>query len=370
MRALFSLLALIAFGGGHLALANQLPFEIGRDVDGFNVPYVSITVCAPGTQDCRTIDRIKLDTGSEGLRIFKSALQGLELPIERDAGGNDLTLCAGFAGGDGDWGPIASADLLLGDELAKGAKVQLVDPDYPSQGITCLPQATDGRNGILGMSTALTSPNGKTYFSCGSSGCAGVSLVNSQEPLSPMAYVAEDKNGFIVRTPSVPETGARNLTGAVIFGLGTRDNNRVKAERTVCHVRPDDFFQLSYQGKKFWTKFDSGTNAINLPPSAVSVPFCPNSSVYLCPAQPVTFSVALLNADGSTCASLDVGITGDFHGPGSSYQSWVLPALGESWGGATSDQFMLGVPFFFGKDIYYGVAGQVSPLGAGPLVAF
>jgi len=39
-----------------------------------NKPCVSVTVCAPGTATCQTINDIILDTGSFGLRIFKQVL--------------------------------------------------------------------------------------------------------------------------------------------------------------------------------------------------------------------------------------------------------------------------------------------------------
>jgi len=38
-----------------------------------NIPYITITVCAPGsTSNCQTIDHVLLDTGSTGLRLEAS----------------------------------------------------------------------------------------------------------------------------------------------------------------------------------------------------------------------------------------------------------------------------------------------------------
>src|SRR5580658_8491677 len=39
-----------------------------------NTAFVSVTLCAPGTTNCQTIDHVLLDTGSVGLRIFQSVL--------------------------------------------------------------------------------------------------------------------------------------------------------------------------------------------------------------------------------------------------------------------------------------------------------
>jgi Protein of unknown function (DUF3443) len=354
--------------------ANEMPFDIGKDVHGFNTPYVSVTFCIPGTRECKTVDRIKLDTGSEGLRVQRSALAGLGLPISMDSGGSEIAMCADFGGGSGDWGPIAKADLFLGDTYAPGATVEVIDSTYPSPGVSCFPNTTSEQNGIIGMDTALAAPNGKSYFSCNSSGnsssCTPIDLDLKDQPLNPITYMTQDSNGFLMRTPAVPATGLPNLRGEVIFGIGTAANNQPSKGLNVCHVRPDDFFRLSYNGNTYWTKFDSGTNSFNLPSDMSGIPFCQDSSVYLCPVQPVELSVELLNADGSECAPLTVSVTGNFYGPGTPEQSWVEPGLGEIWGGETSQMLGLGIPFFFGRDIYYVLGGRSSPLGAGPAVAF
>jgi uncharacterized protein DUF3443 len=48
------------------------PPAAGGSID---VPFVSVTVCIPGTSTCQTIDHVSVDTGSSGLRIIASVLQ-------------------------------------------------------------------------------------------------------------------------------------------------------------------------------------------------------------------------------------------------------------------------------------------------------
>jgi hypothetical protein len=360
--------AILIFSG--MTSANEMMFRIGKDVGGFNVPFVSVTVCVPGTSNCQVIDRIKLDTGSTGLRIFKSALQNLNLPVTHDSTGNEIALCAHMAGGTGYWGPVVKADLALGDEKAVGANIHVVHPNYQSLKDGCASVPSDGRNGILGISTAMASSNGQNYFSCSALGCAASAISDNQKALNPIAYLSQNKNGFIISTPAVPETGTKNLEGVIKFGIGTQTNNQLQSKLTACRSRSDDFLQLKYNGVTYWTKFDSGTNAFNLPSGAVQSPFCQNSKVYLCPSQPLNYAAEILSADGSSCANLNLTISGDFFGPSSVTQSWVVPGLTESWGGKTSNQFILGMPFFFGKDIYYILDGQKSAIGLGPIVAF
>src|SRR5690349_12125495 len=62
---------------------NVMPISLGRGPRGtaFNSPFVSVTICIPGTATCQTIDQVLLDTGSSGLRIAASALRsGMDLP--------------------------------------------------------------------------------------------------------------------------------------------------------------------------------------------------------------------------------------------------------------------------------------------------
>src|ERR1700752_3157130 len=72
-------------GGGGIAGPGPnvatLTVEIGPAGPGFvNIPFVTITVCAPNTNNCQTIDNIEVDTGSTGVRIIASVLNASLLP--------------------------------------------------------------------------------------------------------------------------------------------------------------------------------------------------------------------------------------------------------------------------------------------------
>lgn len=57
---------------------NQIPVVVDAGPAGANAinqSYVSVTLCAPGTTNCQTIDHVWVDTGSSGLRILASVLQ-------------------------------------------------------------------------------------------------------------------------------------------------------------------------------------------------------------------------------------------------------------------------------------------------------
>ena len=146
--------------GSQVSGVNVMPINVSGPVSGLvpynNEPMVSVTVCAPGTSACQTINGILLDTGSYGLRIFKQALNGLSLPVETSQGG-ELAECQPYADGTADWGPVVTADVTLGGEPAVTVPIQVIDSTF--QGSTnCnsgsrldTDPSVDGYNGILGV---------------------------------------------------------------------------------------------------------------------------------------------------------------------------------------------------------------------------
>jgi hypothetical protein len=61
-----------------------------------NMLTTSVTVCAPGTSNCATIDNIQVDTGSQGLRILASALPASLQLAALPSGGGTAGECAVF----------------------------------------------------------------------------------------------------------------------------------------------------------------------------------------------------------------------------------------------------------------------------------
>src|ERR1700729_1586226 len=73
--------------------ANTVPITVGPGAQNFvNIPNVSVTVFAPGTSNCQTIDNIQLDTGSYGLRLANDAASKIvgSLPINQSTSGGQL----------------------------------------------------------------------------------------------------------------------------------------------------------------------------------------------------------------------------------------------------------------------------------------
>lgn len=147
------------FNGSQATGANVIPITVNGSLclnNAYNnEPCVSIQVCTPGTNTCQTINGILLDTGSYGLRIFKSVLNGLSLgPVSTSSGGQ-LAECLQYADGTADWGPVETADVVLGGEPAVTVPVQVIDSTFPGSsncsGTLDTGPSIDGYNGILGV---------------------------------------------------------------------------------------------------------------------------------------------------------------------------------------------------------------------------
>jgi len=70
----------VGIGGGSVSSGgtNQIPVVVDAGPAGanaINLLYASITLCAPGTTNCQTIDHLVVDTGASGVRVLASVLQ-------------------------------------------------------------------------------------------------------------------------------------------------------------------------------------------------------------------------------------------------------------------------------------------------------
>src|SRR5471030_3150224 len=81
--------------------------------NSINEPFVSVTVCRPGTTVCQTIDHVLVDTGSYGLRLLGPLNSALALPAVNTPSGAAAGECVKFADGYYTWGSVQQADVRL-----------------------------------------------------------------------------------------------------------------------------------------------------------------------------------------------------------------------------------------------------------------
>jgi len=365
--------------------SNAVTVTVASGVAGVrNIPTVSVTICAPGTGTCQTVDNVQVDTESFGLRLMSSALSpsmASALPAggASGAGGGTLAECLQFGDGSFMWGTVRTADVKIGGETASAIPIQVAgdlsasiapstcqDPD-----LALNTPARVGANGILGIGVAptdcpgCTNASGSIYYLCPSGGgsCTNTAVSVAQQVATPVARFAGDNNGVILQMPAVGAGGAPTATGTLIFGIGTQPNNTFAASQKLATDPAGDFI-ATFNGSRMRAFLDSGSNGLFFVDSSVT-PCTGNFHDFYCPSSTQTLSATLTGIDGATNAgvSFDVANAVTLFNSG----NYALGNLGGPYG--SSSTLDLGLPFFYGRTVYYGYDRTASG-GAAPFVAF
>jgi Protein of unknown function (DUF3443) len=348
-----------------------------------NMPFVTITVCQPGTSNCQSIDHVLVDTGSWGLRVFASQLPGpIALPQETDASSRPIAECMQFFDGY-TWGAVRLADVHIAGETASSLPIQVIDPNYASIPSDCAsigpakntPSAL-AANGILGIGVFLHDCGGNcaakvlpaTYYTCAGGSCTNTAMPEALQVANPVPYFAGDNNGVIVQLPDVSAAGAQSTTGSLIFGIGTQANNAVGTAKVLPVSTANGRFTTVFNGTAYsLSLIDSGSTALFFASSALPACANPNPSYY-CPTSTATLNATTQGADGSTGAiSFTVANANALATEAAGYA--VLPSLAGS-AFVNSTVFDWGLPFFYGKSVYAAIETKGTPSGTGPYFAY
>ena len=393
------LLALAACGGGDSTSSPALPQaqtpsppftpDTGPNVvpvsvkagpsNTVNLLFTSVTVCTPGTSDCRTIDDVLVDSGSAGLRLFASEITpALNLPQQLTENNQALAECAQFADGS-TWGTVRVADVHLGERTAASVPVHIMgDTSFGVPG-PCLntgpqnntPQSFTA-NGVLGIGSFLQdcglaceqSPNVGIYYACSTVSCVGTLVPRTQQVQNPVALFATDNNGIVMKLPSVPLSGAPTVSGSLVFGIGTQSNNALGSAQVFTTNPQTGFFTVDYKGTTYRQSFiDSGSNGIFFFDD--SIPQC--NRAFYCPPAPLSLSAVNrgLNGTSNTVNFVIVNAEDVFR------QNRTATAIaGLAGPGFSSDTFSWGLPFFYGRSVFTAIEGRSTPGGTGPYFAY
>jgi hypothetical protein len=384
-----------------------------------NEPLVSVTVCTPNhtsASQCQTITNVLLDTGSYGLRIFGSAIaanvQLTQQTISEDGETMNLAECMEFGTG-ADWGAVKNGDVLLGNQTASNIAIQVIDQSFGQipDGCAALCPDTDpctaGFNGILGIgifsqdcgSDCAISTNDQVnpglYFGCDSTGCYDADSGNcsgdgacvyevplSKQVVNPVAHFANgSNNGISMTLPAIGASGASGITnGTLHLGVGTPTSVALlTADANGLTDGNIADFSTTFQGITYGGAnsdptnqdnpdlafIDSGSNA-NFIPSTVAQ--CTDAPGFFCPGSTQSFSATMAGFDGSNSTAV----------PFSMANADALFATGNSAYdnvcAASQGIFDWGLPFFFGRTVYVGLAGASATVNGssatGPYWAF
>jgi Protein of unknown function (DUF3443) len=355
-----------------------------------NEAFASVTVCVPGTTTCQTIDHVLVDTGSSGLRLLSSVLT-VPLPRQNDSSGNPLDECMVFLDGYV-WGPVALADIVLAGETASSAPVQVIIPSSAAPPVpsSCSSQTTGpnegdsvmalGANGIIGLGffqqdcgTACTTANGSippVYYDCPASGCNPTYVTLAQQVPNPVTMLSLDDNGVLVYLPAVATGGAANVSGSLIFGIGTQPNNALQS--ATVYTVPDGGANAGdittiFNGVSYPDSFiDSGSNGLFFLDSATTgIPTCSGqNSPWYCPAiSPDPLSATNKGTNGNQgLVNFSIEDADRLFNSNNTAFSTL--------GGPQSGAFDWGLTFFFGKTVFTAIENRNTPGGPGPYVAY
>ena len=407
-------------GTGTAAVNNTVAlnasFGPNGSAGGFvNEILTNITVCQHGTTTCVAIKDVLVDTGSIGLRIIPSALGSLTLS-QIQQNGSGLLECIQFGDTSYAWGPMELADVEIAGETAANIPVQVIGATnfavpancltltvMPGQGNNDTVQ-TLGANGILGIAgnngtgdgegivdcgnlcTTVSFTSGYPYYTCPNGSCEAVPVPTVNQAANPVAaFSSQDKNGVMITLPAVSATGATSILGTMNFGIGTQSDNGLGNATLfamdACGSLPTaKFNNNTYRdtsctsgGSGLGAFLDTGSNALFiLDASALS-------SFGISDCAQSTHGAGFYCTSGGTAVTLpSISLVGDGNvGSGSislsiadattlfNSNNGVFNDLGSDSvitnPSTATDFFDLGSPFFVGRTVFIGIAGEAVP---------
>jgi hypothetical protein len=318
-----------------------------------------------------------------------SSVLTVTLPQQNDSSGNPLDECHIFADGYG-WGPVSAADVSIAGEIGPSTPVQVLIPSTGSPAVpaACSSQTTGpnegdsvialGANGVLGIGVfqqdcgaACTSSNGTIppiYFDCPASGCNPTYVTLAQQVPNPVSLFLTDNNGSVISLPSVPSQGLSNVSGSLIFGIGTQGNNAL--QNATIYTVPNSGSNAGeittmFNGTSYPAVIDSGADAILfLDATTTGLPTCTVQTLtWYCPTSPANFTATNQGTNGSQgTVNFSIGNASTLLTSGNT----AFSTLGAPLPGA----FDWGLSFFFNRVVFTAIENQSTPGGTGPYIAY
>jgi hypothetical protein len=368
---------------------NVLPLTVDGGPAGLgytdaNIPFVSVTICVPGTSTCQTIDHVLLDTGSSGLRIVSSVLNGQMTSLPQETvGGSALAECLQYVSSS-NWGAVRTADVQLGGAKAGSVPIHIIgDAAFPSIPASCPAPVQDtvsafGANGIIGVSTFLQDcglacapgygPVPGTYYTCPGGTCSPVSVPLAEQVPNPVSMLpAGYNNGVVLQLPGVPAGGSLTVSGSLILGVGTESNNTLGSAKIYDLDPNTGNFSTTFNGTSYYDAafLDSGSNGYffysGLSPCG-SRSYAPG---FYCPKTTQSLSATNSGYSNGNSATASFSVAN-----ANNLLSGANTAFSNLGGSGIISSFDWGLPFFFGRTVYNVFDGQSAIYGAGPYVAY
>ncbi len=345
-----------------------------------NGPFTRVTICKPGTDSCQTIGGILIDTGSSGLRIFNQAKR-LALPSATTARGETIAECVAF-GTLSTWGRVAYADVKLGGEpTIPSVPIQVINAGYGAVPSVCtsgpplaLSPGQIGYNGILGVGlwgadcggacATLGPQNPSMYFACGASGCRLTPMADTAQVQNPVALLPKDNDGVVLKLPSIPFLGAPSVSGKLVLGINTRNNNKL-GDASIFLADDVGNIATTFNNRTIDGFVDSGSNALFF---NASIPQCDPAFAagFYCPSELMVLGATNTGRNGSATGPVAFSVANALGLAATGNKAFYDVAV--TFGAPFID---FGLPFFYGRNVYTGIDGVTTPDAvAGPYFAY
>jgi Protein of unknown function (DUF3443) len=365
-----------------------------------NQAYTTVTICAPGTTSCQTIDHVLVDTGSYGLRLMCTPFIATKLPPSQQ-NGNNVANCQQFVA-NYTWGAVRTGDVQIGGEVASSMPIQVIaDAGVPSTAPSSCssvggPQNTVkdlGANGLIGIGVfredcgdgcATNSPPPPAfYYTCPGGTCTPVNMATNLQVQNVVGHFLTDNNGTLIQMQPLASGTAQTATGSLIFGINTQTNNPLGSAvvfaaqpanvSTTFITAPGDIQTSTTFGDMTEpaSYVDSGSNLLFFDDPSLTQ--CTKPAGFYCPASPTplmatmlpyntptntasfTFSFTVVDQSASTNMAFN-NIAGPNGGPPCNNTS--IPCT-----------FAWGMPFFYGRSVFTGLDQTTIGGNAGPFYA-
>lgn len=149
----------------------------------------------------------------------------------------------------------------------------------------------------------------------------------------------------------------------LIFGVGTESNNALGSATLYAVDAKGNFPEVVYNGVSYSSggTLDTGSNALYVSdPATLGITDCSDNSYY-CPDSTFSLSLTLNGANGTSgAATLNIANADTLFDNSPGYAAFNSLG-GESGKGLSTDYFDLGLPFFFGRNVFVGIAGTTAP---------
>jgi hypothetical protein len=242
-----------------------------------------------------------------------------------------------------------------------------------------------GANGILGIGNTiqdcgLNCAAGQTfsaypYYVCPKSVCQAASVPVAQQVANPVALFAKDHNGVELLLPSISSAGAPSLpyvnadgtglvpAGQLVFGIGTEANNALGSATLYALDSNGNFPEVVYNGSTYTSggSVNTAANTLYLSnPLTLGILDCTDNPFY-CPSSTTPISLTTYGVNGTSgTVTVNIANADTLFGNNPDFAAFNDLAQ-ESISGLSTDQFDLGLPFFFGRPVFVGIAGTTVP---------